>query len=323
MLATPAAIAIDAGGSTTRALIVSHDGECGPVVLSVRGNPVSDPIRAASNIADACAAARAASPHEPQLILAAVAGIVSRDFPELSTKLRERALPGNVTVVSDLLGAYFSATAALDGSVMIVGTGAVAARIANGELVAIRDGLGWLLGDDGSGFWMGRQVARAVAAELDGRGPATSLTPRLLQRLVDTPRRRGVRSADLAALLTWTQTESPMAVAQFAILAADEATADPVASAICEQAACHALATLSSLGTDTLQTAGEPAPVVLGGSVLDPMGPVGQRVHEALHQRALTVSDGVAGAALMAVKHLGGTADEAMLAHIRRQLPPP
>jgi len=176
MLATPAAIAIDAGGSTTRALIVSHDGECGPVVLSGRGNPVSDPIRAASNIADACAAARAASPHEPQLILAAVAGIVSRDFPELSTKLRERALPGNVTVVSDLLGAYFSATAALDGSVMIVGTGAVAARIADGELVAIRDGLGgcWATTDRASG-WAVRLHApsqlNSTAAGLPHRSP--------------------------------------------------------------------------------------------------------------------------------------------------------
>lgn len=322
MLATPAAIAIDAGGSTTRALIVSRDGECGPVMRSGRGNPVSDPIRAASHIADACTAAVSASPHEPRLIMAAVAGVVSRDFPELSTELHDRGQPGNVIIVSDLLGAYFSATAALDGSVMIVGTGAVAARIANGELVDIRDGLGWLLGDDGSGFWMGHQVARAVAAELDGRGPATSLTPRLLQRLVDTPRHTGVRGADLAALLTWTQGESPMALAQFAVLAAEEAAADPVASAICAQAAGHALATLSSLGTDTLATPGEPAPVVLGGSVLDPAGPVGKRVHNALGQRALTVSDGVAGAALMAVKRLGGTADEAMLAHIRRQLPP-
>lgn len=66
-----------------------------------------------------------------------------------------------------------------------------------------------------------------------------------------------------------------------------------------------------------------PLPWSWAEAVLDPMGPVGQRVHEALHQRALTVSDGVAGAALMAVKHLGGTVDEAMLAHIRRQLPPP
>ncbi len=319
MPGTPAAIAIDAGGSTTRALVVSRDGECGPVVRSGRGNPVSDPSHAAVNIAEACAGAMAASQQTPESVLAAVAGTVSRDFPELGRELRHRALPSNITVVSDLLGAYFSATPALDGFVLIVGTGAVAARIVDGELAAIRDGLGWLLGDHGSGFWMGHRVARAVAAELDGRGPATSLTPRLLHQLSDIPPRAGVRRDGLTALLSWSQSRTPVELSALAVLAAEEAAADPVAAAICKEAAAHALATLASLGEHVLDKDGD-APVVLGGSVLDPDGPVGRRVHAALGRRALTVSDGVAGAALLAIRQLGGTADARMLAHVREQL---
>ncbi len=319
MQVTPAAIAIDAGGSTTRALVVSRDGDCGPVARSGRGNPVSDPTQAAVNIAEACFGAIEASHLAPQSIMAAVAGTVSRDFPELFTELQAQSLPQDVTVVSDLLGAYFSATPAMDGLVLIVGTGAVAARIIDGELAAIRDGLGWLLGDEGSGFWMGHRVARAVAAELDGRGPATSLTPRLLRQLPDTPRRAGVRRDELAALLSWSQCRTPVELSVLAVLAAEEAEADPVAAAICEGAAVHALATLSSLGTDSFGKSCT-APVVLGGSVLDPDGPVGLRVHAAVGHRALSVSDGVAGAALLAVRQLGGTADATMLAHISHQL---
>ena len=228
--------------------------------------------------------------------------------------MHEHELPGQITIVSDLLAAYFSATSEPDGCVMIVGTGTVAARIERGELSAIRDGLGWLVGDDGSGFWMGHRVARSVAAELDGRGPATTLTPRVLELLHHIPHRHGVRSAPLAALLTWSQSRSPVDLADLAILAAEEESRDEISAAICSEAAAHALATLKSLpGSDTV-------PVALGGGVLDSSGPVGRRVHEALGARSVPVADGVAGAALMAVRELGGTADAAMLAHISAQL---
>ena len=40
--------------------------------------------------------------------------------------------------------------------------------------------LGPILGDEGSGYWIGRRALRAVARAADGRGPATSLTARVL-----------------------------------------------------------------------------------------------------------------------------------------------
>ncbi|MDO5736908.1 MAG: BadF/BadG/BcrA/BcrD ATPase family protein [Propionibacteriaceae bacterium] len=308
------AIAIDAGGSTTLAVVVDINGSCEAVVRSGPGNPVTDANRAAANITDACAAALAASAHQPHMVVATVAGTLSRDFPELAESLATRALPTHLILESDLLSAYFSATAAPEGSVMVVGTGAVAGKVSGGRLVSLRDGLGWLLGDDGSGFWMGHRVARAVAADLDGRGPSTSLTPQVLEFFVDVPRRSGVRNKDLAALLTWSQSRTPVALAQLAILAARDAATDDVAHTICSEAAAHALATLDSL------TQGDEGAVVLGGGVLDPSGPVGREVHARLGERARPVADGIAGAALMAVRELGGDADEATLARITRSL---
>lgn len=309
-----AAIAVDAGGTTTRAVVITHDGSCGPVMRTGPGNPVRNPELAAANIAGACESATKGSPVSPQLVVAAVAGAISRDFPELPRELERRGLPVRITIVSDLVAAYFSATAEQNGCVLIVGTGTVAARIQSGRISAIRDGLGWLLGDDGSGFWIGQRVARAVAAELDGRGPATTLTPRVLELLHDIPERPGVRPSALAALLTWSQSRAPVDLSALAILAAEEETHDEISAAICSEAAAHALATLTSLPeSDTL-------PVALGGGALQSTGPVGRRVHSALGKRAVPVADGVAGAALMAVRELGGTADARMLAHISSQL---
>ncbi len=314
MAPTPSAIAVDAGGSTTRAVVVDSTGACGLVARTGAGNPASGPGQAAHNIAQACADALTASPHQPHLVVATVAGILSRDFPELPVALAERGLPTRVVLVSDLLGAYFSGTSSPDGSVLIVGTGAVAARISGGQLSAVRDGLGWLLGDTGSGFWMGHRVARAVAADLDGRGPSTTLTPRVIEKLHDVPRRAGPRNSDVAALLTWTQSRSPVDLAQFAILASEEAAFDDVARLICSEAATSTLATLASLpGRDD-------GPVVLGGGVLAPGGPVGAQVHAALGERARRVSDGVAGAALLAVRELGGRVDEPTLARVSAAL---
>ncbi|MFI0942449.1 N-acetylglucosamine kinase [Streptomyces sp. NPDC021020] len=67
-----------------------------------------------------------------------------------------------------------------DGLVLIAGTGAIAARVTAGERALVADGHGWLLGDEGSGFWLGSQAVRAALAALDGRGPATSLVRAVL-----------------------------------------------------------------------------------------------------------------------------------------------
>jgi glucosamine kinase len=53
----------------------------------------------------------------------------------------------------------------------------------NGKFTATAGGWGWFLGGDGSGVWLGREVLRAVLADLDGLGPATMLTARLTSRM--------------------------------------------------------------------------------------------------------------------------------------------
>lgn len=80
-----------------------------------------------------------------------------------------------VAVTSDAVLAHAAAFHGADGVVLAVGTGSVALGIGRDGRAHRADGWGTLLGDEGSGSWIGRQgLAAALAAE-DGRGPATAL----------------------------------------------------------------------------------------------------------------------------------------------------
>lgn len=67
------------------------------------------------------------------------------------------------------------------GVALVAGTGSIAfGRDADGKR-ARGGGWGHVFSDEGSGYDLARRMLRAFAAEVDGRGPVTSLTPRLVQ----------------------------------------------------------------------------------------------------------------------------------------------
>jgi N-acetylglucosamine kinase len=69
------------------------------------------------------------------------------------------------------------------GVALIAGTGAIAYGVnAHGQTLRA-DGWGYLLGDDGSGYWIGREALRATARACDGRGPQTTLPDLILAEL--------------------------------------------------------------------------------------------------------------------------------------------
>ena len=62
----------------------------------------------------------------------------------------------------------------------IAGTGSIAYGRNEQNQAARAGGWGYMLGDEGSGYWIGRAALRAVLREADRRGPATQLTGLLL-----------------------------------------------------------------------------------------------------------------------------------------------
>jgi N-acetylglucosamine kinase-like BadF-type ATPase len=85
-----------------------------------------------------------------------------------------------ILVVNDALIALQAGIGDAAGIVIVAGTGSIAyGRNGRGE-AARAGGWGYVLGDEGSGYWIGRLALRAVVRHADGRGRVTSLTPRLL-----------------------------------------------------------------------------------------------------------------------------------------------
>jgi N-acetylglucosamine kinase-like BadF-type ATPase len=321
-------LGVDVGGTSTRAVVVDGDGHCLGLGVSSAGNPTSaGPERAADAILAASRAAAeqaGASLGDVDRLVAAIAGAGGTPGVRLRESLAAAGLTVPVVYRADLLAIYCSGALAADGYAMVAGTGAIASSVRAGELAAVRDGLGWLLGDDGSGYWIGRRVVRAVIGALDGRLPATSMAAPLLARLGIAPgddvteygQSRALRDAiDVLYALR------PVELAAFAPLAFEAAAAgDDVAVAIVA-AAGEALAR-------TLRGVLEPevdGPLVLGGSVLSRQPTIAGRVVEefrlaGFRADVVTVDDGTVGAAVLALREAGVDPDEAMFERMRTTL---
>lgn len=298
-------VGVDAGGTTTRALAVGADGAALAAGRAGGGNPNAHPPRqAAAEIVRAIDAALAGL--DPSGLRACVVGMAgsSKLTDTAVAAIFERAwaaLPVAVQVVSDAEAAFASATSEPDGTVLIAGTGSIAGRIRSRRMVATAGGYGWLLGDEGSGFWLGREAVRTTLGAL-ALGTLGPLTHSVLAESGVDPQRPGAAHR----LITAVNAEPPVRLARFApLVSAAHADGDPAARDIVERAA--ALLVKTALAT---RDPGERTPVVLSGSVLGGASPVGRRVRAALRGlTVLTSDDGVLGAAwLAAVEAFGADA---------------
>jgi len=198
-------------------------------------------------------------------------------------------------VVSDAEVAFASATSSPAGTVVIGGTGSVAARIADHRKTSWYGGWGWLLAAEGSAHWIGRPAARATLRLLQGTGEAGPLAQAVLTEALGTPALDDRRLA-VQRLITAANAEPPIRLARYASLVSTHAP-DPMAAAIIEEAAA-----LLAAHAHATRTPGEATPIVLAGSVIGPSSPVGQALREQLAHEAevLFAPDGAAGAAWLA-----------------------
>lgn len=316
-------LGVDAGGTSTRAVLVTEQNGCIGYGLGGRGNPTSaGPERAAEGVSAAIGGALAAAGRTlaevPVIVfaMAGLSGVADRDTAWLRDRLAAEGFAGRVVFESDLLATFFSGTAEPFGYAVVAGTGASVIRVSDGRIDAVADGLGWLVGDRGSGFWIGQRVAKSVVRDLDGAGPATAMTPLLLEMLgieVDETRRTG-RSGTLVQLVKALYAKPPIELAAFAPLAvqAGDAAGDPVAAGILRRAG-------SRLADSLVATLAGPGPLVIGGGVLGREGLVRGSFLERLGDRATElplrpVVDGAVGAGMLALRAGGVAVTEHTLA---------
>ena len=114
-------------------------------------------------------------PGERLVVAAGVSGLTSREADAASLRsLVADAGAGEVLLAHDSTTSYLGALGPGRGAVVAAGTGVVTLAV-GADRVARVDGWGHVMGDAGSGYWIGREALDAVMRAYDGRGPATAL----------------------------------------------------------------------------------------------------------------------------------------------------
>ncbi len=184
-------------------------------------------------------------------------------------------------------------------------------------------GWGYLLGDEGSGYWIALQGLRAACRSVDGRGPATHLLPALLHRLelTDPAQLIGViydpqfdrrRIASLAEVVV-ELAERPNPAADNPAAdspAADNPAADSQAVDILDRAAAELCQLVLAVDAQ-LGLGAEPVTLAATGGVLLGSSSLRQRLQQRLqqHPRAINfapIEDPVQGAVYLAAGLAGG-----------------
>ena len=228
-------VALDVGKTNLRAE-VRERGRCRlRVSEGVRGWMGAPGPRAAllAQLAEVCGALP-----EAGSLTSAGAGIAGYDSAaaeeknEVTGALRMALPRARVRVASDARTAHLGAFRGEPGALLLAGTGAVALAVDPAGASYWAGGLGPVLGDEGSGGWIGREGCLAAARSIDGRGPATALARRC-------ERTFGVAATQLGALVA----ASPSPAGLFGRFASDVLEAwlegDEQAGCIAEQAAAH------------------------------------------------------------------------------------
>jgi len=117
----------------------------------------------------------------PSAICLGIAGVDrAADEAVVRSVMRRIGYKARILVVNDALIALQAGIGDAAGIVIVSGTGSMAYGRNEHSEAARAGGWGYVLGDEGSGYWIGRLALRAVVRHADGRGRVTSLSPRLL-----------------------------------------------------------------------------------------------------------------------------------------------
>ena len=178
-------LGIDAGGTKTMCVLAD---ESGRIVGEARGGGANlqasgelEVEKVLHHVMDAAIGDRDV---RPDAICLGIAGV---DRPEHTAAvqgiMRRIGFKAKIIVVNDAFVALVAGAGDGEGVVVVAGTGSIAYGRDGSGRAARAGGWGYLLGDEGGGFWIGRAALTAVVRQFDGRGPVTLLTPMILDHL--------------------------------------------------------------------------------------------------------------------------------------------
>lgn len=179
-------LGVDGGGTNCRAAIADDAG-------AVRGEGGAEAAnflrvgleRAISNINQAVNEACRQANIEPAQITATCIGLAGVSYPDhhrqMLTALKETLPIPDLTLETDARVALAGATGNRPGVVIIAGTGSIACGINARSRFARAGGWGPVMGDEGSGSYIGRRALEAVVMAYDYRGAPTRMMEPVLR----------------------------------------------------------------------------------------------------------------------------------------------
>mgnify|MGYP001816445059 FL=1 len=250
-------VGIDSGGTKTVGLLAE---ETGKVLAKARGGGANLVIHGELAVEKVLyqVIEDLESPGPIEAICLGMAGVDRSEEKELiEGLLRRLGLRKNLRIVNDALIALVAGAPEGMGIVVSAGTGSIAYGVDPSGETARSGGWGYLLGDEGSAFWLGHAAVRQGVRAVDGRGPATSLFERISQKLdLDVP----------DGLVKWfyDQELSRDRVAKLASVVQEAADdGDVAANSLLDQAAQHLAR--AARAVDRKLTFTESYPLVLAG----------------------------------------------------------
>jgi N-acetylglucosamine kinase-like BadF-type ATPase len=195
----------------------------------------------------------------PEVACFSLTGYLEGDELVPSTVSEEvrRVLPETekIRTVPDYVGNWAAATRGEPGIVVISGGGAVAyGRTALGDSLRV-GGWGHLLGDEGSGYWIGLEAIKAALRSWAGIIPKTALETRVMEAL-------GAEDDRQVLGRVYSGSFSEAEIAGLVLLVASLARNDELSDRILDEAAYH----LASMAEAVQKSLGE-LPIYLSGGV--------------------------------------------------------
>jgi glucosamine kinase len=222
-------------------------------------------------------------------------------------------------VVNDVVGAWATATGATPGVGAISGTGSNVFGVGPRGRAWRAGGWGHLLGDEGSGYWLGIQSIKAALRHRDGSGPATELSQAAIEFFA-------VESVEALAALVYSKPLTKGEIAAFASHTAKVAErGDAVARGLFERGAAELAGQITVVIRHTAldqESIEDGFPVGLIGSAFKAgamfVDPLVSAVHEAAPQARVSVVEmaPVGGSLLLAAHACGCTLERAELSRL-------
>ena len=256
-------LGIDAGGSKTVALLadasgrVVGEGRAGGANLQAHGELEVEKVLHA--VIDQAIGDQAVA---PSALCLGMAGVDREgDAQIIRAVMRRLGFKAHTLIVNDALIALVAGTGTGVGLVLVSGTGSIAFGVSARGTASRAGGWGAALGDEGSGYWVGRRALSAVARDADGRGPRTRLTALILAHYGLT------RPQQLVAEI-YDHAHGRQGVAALGeVVERAHAEGDMVASEILREAAAELALAASSVITH-LGMRGDVFPTLLSGGML-------------------------------------------------------